>query len=313
MEMPLNKQFPISAKIRDSKTTRFAPAPTGFLHLGHALNAIFVFGIARAIGANIILRFEDHDTRRSRRKYEYSIRKDLEWLGFTGDEVYWFRQSERNSYYEEIAERLRHENLVYNCDCSRRQITERTGGTKPGAELRYDGHCRVIREKELEENLGLRVILPESNISFVDLSLGERWGAPFSESGDLLIRDRHGNWTYNFAVSVDDYLQQVDLVIRGLDILHATPRQILLSSMFGRENPPSYIHHPLLYESDGTKLSKRDGAYSIAAMRSDGLTPGEILGKAMHMAGFIPENKSMQADEIISFFNKSIYSDETAP
>ena len=249
--------------------TRFAPAPTGYLHLGHVLNALWVWETARAsAGSRVLLRIEDHDRQRSRAHFEDAILEDLAWLGLSaaGPVV---RQSERGTIYEAALETLRARGLVYACECSRSDI----------AGQRYPGTCA---EKHLPElpGLGLRVKLDATVERVDDLRLGPQTQQPSAQCGDLLARDRDGNWTYQFAVVVDDWKQDVDLVVRGEDLLDSTGRQIQLARLLGRGAPPRFLHHPLLMKSAGQKLSKSDGDTGIRDLRAKGMSPDEVVRAA---------------------------------
>lgn len=267
-------------------TTRFAPAPTGHLHLGHVVNAVFVWETARREGARVLLRIEDHDRQRSRPEFEASILEDLAWLGFVGDGPP-VRQSARDGIYREALDRLRAQGLVYACECSRQQILE--AGRRPDHqtgrdatnELWYPGTCA---SKSLPDAPGrtLRVRLPRSEETFDDLLLGPQIQVPSDQCGDLVVRDRHGNWTYQFAVTVDDFDQGVSLVIRGVDLLASTGRQIQLARMLGRAEPPRFMHHPLLMKSKTQKLSKSDRDTGIRDMRAAGLNPQDVIELARH-------------------------------
>src|SRR5215475_4985252 len=187
--------------------TRFAPAPTGYLHLGHVLNALPVWDAARSgPGGRVLLRIEDHDRQRSRTVYEDAILDDLSCLGFTADGPL-VRQSERYAIYEDALDSLRALGRVYACSCSRSDFEGQ----------RYPGTCR---EKHLREGpgLGLRVRLDDIVVRFVDRRLGPQTQEPLAHGGDVLVRDRDGNWTYQFAVTVDDWTQGVNLVVRGEDL-----------------------------------------------------------------------------------------------
>jgi glutamyl-Q tRNA(Asp) synthetase len=248
-------------------TTRFAPAPTGFLHLGHVLNAIWVWETARASGSGsrVLLRIEDHDRQRSRREYEAGILDDLEWLGFAADGPM-TRQSERHAVYEEALETLRVRGLVYACACSRTDIAGR----------RYPGTCA---RKNLPESkgLGLRIRMDEGIERFDDRRLGPQTQQPSAQCGDLLAFDRDGNWTYQFAAAVDDWRQDVNLVIRGEDLLDSTGRQIQLARLLGRREPPAFLHHPLIMKSATQKLSKSDGDTGVRDLRAKGWSAEQVL------------------------------------
>lgn len=272
--------------------TRYAPAPTGFLHLGHVVNAIYVWGIARARGGRVLLRIEDHDRMRSRREYERAILEDLNWLGFAADAPA-VRQSERTTLYEVALERLRAQGLVYACECSRSDIA---AASQPGLELRYPGTCR---NKHLPERagLGLRVRLAPSSECFDDLRHGPQEQRPSEESGDLLARDRDGNWTYQFAVTVDDDTQRITHVIRGDDLLSSTGRQIQLARLLGRDDPPLFLHHPLVMKSDTQKLSKADGDTSVRDLRAGGWTAADVIGRAAVGVGLIDRERPLTPEE----------------
>jgi glutamyl-Q tRNA(Asp) synthetase len=265
--------------------TRFAPAPTGFLHLGHVLNAIYVWGTAPSHAASssgdagdrrVLLRIEDHDRQRCRPEFERAIVEDLVWLGFIGRDAPFVRQSERGDHYASALATLRAAGLVYACDCTRAQIAT----ADPGAEeLRYPGTCAHKHLAE-EPGRGIRVRLAASHERFVDLRHGPQEQRPSEQCGDLLVRDRHGNWTYQFVATVDDWLQGVSLVIRGDDLLQSTGRQIQLARLLGRSDPPQFLHHPLLMKTTTQKLSKADGDTSVRELRSAGWSPEDVLGEA---------------------------------
>lgn len=199
--------------------SRFAPAPTGALHLGHVVSAIYVWGVVRAVGGRVLLRIEDHDRQRSRAHFERAILDDLDWLGFIPDDppLDAFRagrcdgrQSDRDAMDLAALDRLRAQGLICGCTYSRR---ERGGIAVPGREQRYPGTCA---RKGLSDGpgLGLRLQVDHTVERFDDLRHGRVSQGPDEQCGDLLLRDRDGNWTYQFAATVDDWLQGVTLVIR---------------------------------------------------------------------------------------------------
>jgi glutamyl-tRNA synthetase/glutamyl-Q tRNA(Asp) synthetase len=289
--------------------SRFAPAPTGHLHLGHVVNALHVWGITCAAGGRVLLRIEDHDRQRSRSEYERSILDDLDWLGFVPDEPGAFRagpcrgrQGDRQDVYQRAFGRLRAAGVLYVCNCTRRQlrasgtVLAQSGGAgfqpDSGEELCYSGRCRG-RNLPFGDDVGIRVRLEPSVEQFDDLAHGPQQQRPFEQCGDMLIRDRFGNWTYQFAVTVDDFDQGVNLVIRGDDLLASTGRQIQLARLIGRAEPPLFLHHGLIMKSRTQKLSKADRDTSVRDMRASGLSPGEVIGRALHAAGFISARAKM--------------------
>ncbi len=266
--------------------TRFAPAPTGWLHLGHVLNAEHVWGFARNAGGRVLLRIEDHDSERCRPEYETGILDDLDWLGFAADvfPTREFRagpcagrQSDRGRIYRDAAEKLREAGLLYACACSRAEILG--GAQSQAAELRYPGTCRT-RGLPLADGYGWRVRMDPGPESFMDLRLGVRTQDPALQCGDLLIRDRRGNWTYQFAATVDDSQQQITVVIRGEDLLESTGRQIRLARLLGRTTPAQFLHHPLIMKSAGQKLSKSDRDTGVRDLRAMGWSAADVRARA---------------------------------
>jgi len=293
--------------------TRFAPSPTGHLHLGHVLNAVYVWDLARATGGVVVLRVEDHDRARCRPEFEHSILEDLAWLGFLPDEGNFgpdaprpnpHRQSDNAERYVEAIDELRRVTTVYACDCSRREIARRstTGGRHPtsnagpagqtmtaqadgeGHEIPYDGYCRT-RGLRRGPGRGLRVVLPAGVERFDDQRLGPQEQDPSRQCGDLLLVDRDGHFTYQLAVTVDDIVHGIDLVVRGEDLLPSTGRQMALARLLGRPSPPVFHHHPLLYRADGSKLSKSNGDAGVGELRAAGWTPEDVIARAVALGG----------------------------
>ena len=285
--------------------SRFAPAPTGWLHLGHVVNAIYVWGITKAAGGRVLLRIEDHDRQRSRPEFERAILDDLDWLGFYPDAPSTDafragtcdgRQHDRQAVYVSALDGLRAQGLIYACECSRRDVASSSPDAAPG-ELRYAGTCA---DKRLEEipGRGLRLRLAPSLESFDDGMHGPIDQRPSLQCGDLLLRDRDGQWTYQFAVTLDDYQQGVTLVIRGDDLLSSTGRQLQLARLLGRTAPARFVHHPLVMKSPGQKLSKADGDTSIRDMRESGLTAAQVIGRAMLASGLAEADDSLEAVDV---------------
>ncbi len=230
---------------------------------------------------------------RGRPEFETAILEDLEWLGLNPDEPF-VRQSDRESAYEKALRRLDLAGLVYACSCSRRSI-EAEVGPVDGGEPRYPGTCRP-REVDGTVEKARRVLLARVPQVFPDLRLGSVEQVPSDQAGDILIRDRHGQWTYQFAVTVDDLDQGVDLVIRGEDLLESTGRQIQLSQLLGRDAPPSFLHHPLIRHPDGRKLSKSNQETGIRELRASGWSVERMLGHAGFALGLTEERPCSLAD-----------------
>ncbi len=303
-------------------TTRFAPAPTGYLHLGHVVNAIWVWGMARAHDGRVLLRLEDHDRGRCRPEYEQAILDDLDWLGFVPDVAttsdfragaHSQRQSDNLARYEARLAELERQGLAYPCICSRADVARATdaatgaatSATTPeatdiadGTELRYPGTCRT-RAVDPASTLARRIRVNAGTLEhFNDRRLGPQAQDPDLQCGDFLARDRHGNFTYQFCVVVDDLEQGVDLVIRGEDLLASTGRQLRLARLLERATPPQYLHHPLIRHPDGRKLSKSAGDTGVRELRAAGVTAAEVIGRAAALAGLDYDGAPINADEL---------------
>jgi len=283
-------------------TTRFAPSLTGYLHLGHVLHMIHVWGVARARGGRVISRIEDHDLSRNRPEYEPAILADMQWLGFVpgagisaadAPSPSPYRQSDCTSRYEEALRVLAEKGLVYGCECSRKEILAQQSDGQ--SELCYPGTCEK-KNLPLEGNT-VRFRIPAGEVVFHDLALGDCRQTPTSQCGDFSLRDRNGQWTYQFCCVCDDIHHGVNFVVRGEDILSSTGRQIQLFYALDHE-PPRYFHHGLLCDDEGRKLSKRQRSESIAQLREDGVSAEEIIGRAAFAGGLIPEPVPMSAESI---------------
>ena len=267
--------------------TRFAPSPTGYLHLGHVVNALQVWETARRFGGKVLLRIEDHDRTRCRPEYERALLDDLDWLGLEPDiaptdsfrtgRSEW-RQSDNGAVYEAALERLRKAGLAYVCECSRRDIAAEVPD-RFNEEMRYPGTCRG-KALAPAPGRGWRVVMDEGAETFDDLRLGPQRQSPAEQCGDVLVRDRLGNWTYQFAVTVDDVRHGVDVVVRGEDLLGSTGRQLRLARLLGRAEAPRFLHHPLIRKPSGEKLSKAARDTGIRDLRATGVPAAEVLARA---------------------------------
>lgn len=296
---------PATASTGPAPTTRFAPAPTGRLHLGHLANAIFVWGLARREGGRVLLRIEDHDRQRCRPEFEAALLDDLDRLGIAADEPSTralrrgsssYRQSDNGPVYEAAVGGLLAAGLAYACDCTRSTFaawrsSHRGSWSGPGC----PGGCRE-RALAAEPSLGIRVALGDGEEAWVD-ELRRASSGPVAATGDLLVRDRNGNWTYALCVVVDDLRHGVDLVVRGEDLLDATAPQIRLGRLLGREAPPRFAHHPLVRRPDGSKLSKADHATALGELLDGGATRNDLLGRAAAAVGVIDHERPITFDQ----------------
>jgi glutamyl-Q tRNA(Asp) synthetase len=269
--------------------TRFAPSPTGLLHLGHAYAALFAAGMAGAEG-RFLVRIEDIDRSRARRDFEDGIFEDLAWLGLAWERPA-RRQSEHMDEYRAALARLDADGLVYPCFCTRRTVAAEIAGAGAAphrAVAIYPGTCRTLSAAERAERIGaslpyaLRFDSREAHrragpLTFDDGALGTIAVDP-DVMGDAVIARKDVPTSYQLAVAVDDAAQGVTLVTRGEDLLEATHVQRLLQAALGLPEP-RYHHHRLLLNDAGERLSKRDGAQALQALRAAGITAGEIRSR----------------------------------
>jgi glutamyl-Q tRNA(Asp) synthetase len=248
------------------------------------------WAVARATGGSVLLRIEDHDRQRSRPEFDAAILEDLAWLGFVADDGP-VRQSEDGPAYERALAVLDAHGLVYACTCSRATF-EAAGWTGPGC----PGGCRE-RDLARSPERTLRVALGGGDETWMDLLAGPCRG-PVAPAGDPPIRDREGNWTYGFSVVVDDHRQAIGLVVRGQDLLEATPAQIRVARLLGRDEPPAFLHHRLIRRPDGAKLSKASRDTSVREQRAAGATPTELIGRAAAAIGLLAEERPVAAEEV---------------
>jgi glutamyl-Q tRNA(Asp) synthetase len=307
--MPVIDLATLAARLPARPLTRFAPSPTGYLHLGHVANAVWVWGLARALGGRVLLRLEDHDRGRCRPDYESALLDDLEWLGLVPDVGALeglragpspYRQSDAGESYEAALARLASRAGVFACDCSRKDLA-RAGGDVFNEETPYTGRCRT-RGLAPAPGLGLRLRIDPGVERFDDARLGPCEQTPAMQCGDLLLRDRLGQWTYQFAVVADDLHHGVDLVVRGEDLVESTGRQLLLARLLGRGAPPVFLHHPLIRKPGGEKLSKSSGDTGIRELRAAGVTPAAVLGRAAFLSGLSAIDVPLAPGELANLF-----------
>jgi glutamyl-tRNA synthetase/glutamyl-Q tRNA(Asp) synthetase len=284
--------------------TRFAPSPTGYLHRGHLLSALFVFAAADLFSAKVRLRIEDHDQSRARKEYIDSIPEDLERFGFKFESA--SLQSNRQALYEKYAQLLFSKQKLYPCSCSRKKLFEENPINADG-EVIYSGHC-LKNPINKNSDFALRFKTPDKNILWEDLLLGKFEENPKNQCGDFTIKDRISQWTYQFAVCVDDLEENIGLVVRGEDLRNSTARQIVLSEALGRKTPPLYLHHPLLTEKSGEKLSKRQHSKSLRAELEQGLSIEDLLGLVCYEAHSIPKKAPLTLNEAIYSIQKTYFS-----
>ena len=278
--------------------TRFAPSPTGKMHIGHARTALVTWLRARQQGGAIVMRIEDIDHPRVVPGAAESICRDHEWLGLDWDEgpIY---QSTRGDAYEQALTELRDAGFVYPCTCSRKEIAEIASAPHDGEGPRYPGTCRngVTRPDRVA---ALRFRFDEPSPGFDDLVFGPQRAGGLG--GDFVLRRADGTWAYQLAVVVDDADEGITEVIRGADLLSSTPRQIGIYRALGRA-VPRFAHVGLVVDPEGRRLSKRHGAAPIETLRDAGVAPEVIIGRLGYSLGMTTSASPTRAVDLLRAFD----------
>ena len=284
---------------------RFAPSPSGRMHLGNLWSALLAWLSARSTGGEMVLRLEDLDPDRCTRAWCDQVMRDLEWLGLTWDNepVY---QSERTQVYAEAFHALEERGLIYPCYCTRAERLAASAPHRSDGQAVYDGRCSRLTRAEREalsktRRPAWRVKVGEEPIAFCDLLQGEYKEDLKTDCGDFILRRSDGVYAYQLAVVVDDAAMGVTQVVRGGDLLSSTPRQIYLQRLLGLSQP-EYGHVPLLLSADGRRLAKRDRDQELGELQSRYTAP-ELLGRLAHLARLIPEPAPVTAQELIPLFS----------
>jgi len=287
---------------------RFAPSPTGELHVGGARTALFNWLFARKHHGVFILRFEDTDIERNRPELIEPILESLRWLGLLWDEGPYF-QSHRMALYREWAERLLKENKAYRCYCTPEELEEkRKRALAAKQKPKYDGHCRHLTAQEEQRFLNegrqpaLRLKVPQSGTIVVEDAIRGRVEFDFSELDDFIIVRSDGRPTYNFAVVVDDITMGITHVIRADEHLNNTPKQILLYQAFGYP-APVFAHVPMVLAKDRSKLSKRHGATAVFEFRDRGILPEALVNYLARLGWSHGDQEIFSVQELIEHFS----------
>lgn len=293
---------------------RFAPSPTGRMHLGNAFCAFLAWLSARSQGGSLLLRMEDLDPQRSRESYAQVLMEDLLWLGLDWDEgagipgeeekQYW--QSRRAEEYAKALDLLKQQELLYPCFCTRAELHAAEAPHASDGQVIYSGRCRELtmeerQEKEKHRRPAIRIRVPDEMISFTDGCRGVYEENLARDCGDFILRRSDRVFAYQLAVTWDDGVMGVSQVVRGSDLLSSTPRQIWLQRLWGFPQP-QYYHVPLLLAPDGRRLSKRDGDLDLGALRSR-IGPEELVGKLAFWAGILPKEEAVTPRELVSLFD----------
>ncbi len=280
---------------------RFAPSPTGYLHIGGARTALFNYLFARHHGGVFILRIEDTDRSRSTEEYIEAIIDGLRWLKLDWDEGP-YRQTDRLEIYRSYAERLIGEGKAYRCYCTPEELEQRRqAAIQKGLTPRYDGRCREIKNPPQGRPSAIRFMMPEAGQTFVDDLIRGKVAYPNEMFDDFIIVRSDGTPTYNFVVVVDDVEMRVTHVIRGDDHLNNTPKQIHIYRALGVE-PPRFAHLPMILGPDRTRLSKRHGATSVQAYREEGYLPDALVNYLARLGWSCGDQEIFSREELIEKF-----------
>jgi glutamyl-tRNA synthetase len=281
--------------------TRFAPSPTGYLHIGGARTALFSYLFARKHGGQFILRIEDTDLERSSAESINAILEGMTWLGLEYDEGPFF-QTQRFDRYQEVIDELLDKGLAYRCTCTKERLEQlRTRQMAAKVKPRYDGYCRG-RKVDPEQPHVIRFSNPVEGVVVVDDRIHGRIAFNNGELDDLVLRRTDGSPTYNLTVVVDDADMGITDIIRGDDHLGNTPRQMNILKAWGQEIP-RYAHVPMILGSDGTRLSKRHGAVSVIAYRDQGYLPEALLNYLVRLGWSHGDQEVFSIDDMIELFD----------
>ena len=284
-----------------SLKTRFAPSPTGYLHVGGARTALFSWLHARKHGGRFVLRIEDTDLQRSTAESINAILEGMVWLGLEYDEGP-FYQTHRFKRYNEVIQELLDKGLAYRCNCSRERLDAlRDGQLQRKEKPRYDGHCRGLQVDPDEPHV-IRFCNPQEGSVVVDDRIRGKIIFSNAELDDLIIRRTDGAPTYNLTVVVDDADMGITDVIRGDDHVNNTPRQVNILKALAKE-PPRYAHVPMILGDDGSRLSKRHGAVSVLEYRNQGILPEALLNYLVRLGWSYGDQEVFSLDEMISLFD----------
>ena len=284
---------------------RFAPSPSGRMHLGNLWSCLLAWLSAKHDGGGVVLRLEDLDPDRCRQEYCDQVMADLEWLGlsWTGPVV---RQSQRTEAYAEAFHKLEQKDLIYPCYCTRAERLAASAPHRSDGIALYSGRCRHLTRTEREElsktrRPAWRIAVPEGECTFTDLLQGDYTEDLSRDCGDFILRRSDGVYAYQLAVVVDDAMMGVTQVVRGSDLLDSTPRQLWLQQELSLPHP-DYGHVPLLLAPDGRRLAKRDRDLELGQLQEK-YSAQELVGILAHAANLIPEPAPISPEALVSLFD----------
>ena len=279
---------------------RFAPTPSGRMHLGNVFAALIAWLSVRSRNGELVLRMEDLDTQRTSSDFAQVLRSDLQWLGLDWDEET-APQSQRSAVYDRYFEKMMDEGLLYPCYCTRSQLHSVNAPHLSDGTYVYPGTCRDLKDPPAGRKPAWRVRVPDKVWEFDDYVQGHYALNLATDCGDMVVRRADGIYVYQLAVTVDDGESGVTEVVRGMDLLSSAPRQMYLQELFGFAHP-SYGHVPMLLAPDGRRLSKRDRDLDLGVLRQN-LSAEALVGNLAFAAGLIGENKPISARELATVFS----------
>ena len=278
---------------------RFAPTPSGRMHLGNVFAALIAWLSVRSRGGQMVLRMEDLDTQRTSGEFAEILRSDLRWLGLDWD-VETAPQSERSGVYDRYFEKMMDEGLLYPCYCTRSQLHSVNAPHLSDGTYVYPGTCRNLQNPPAGRKPSWRVIVPDKVWSFTDRVQGDYALNLATDCGDMVVRRADGVYVYQLAVTVDDGEAGITEVVRGMDLLSSAPRQMYLQELLGFPHP-EYGHVPMLLAPDGRRLSKRDKDLDLGELRKR-MTPEQLIGNLAAAAGLIDRFEPVSAAELARHF-----------
>ena len=278
---------------------RFAPTPSGRMHLGNVFAALIAWLSVKSRDGSLVLRMEDLDTQRTSAEFAQTLREDLLWLGLTWD-LETPPQSQRSTVYDGYFEKLRDLGLLYPCYCTRSQLHNVNAPHLSDGTYVYPGTCRNLQNPP-DRKPAWRVMVPDRDYELMDMGRGYYRQNLLAECGDFVVRRADGVYVYQLAVTVDDGEAGVTEVVRGMDLLGSAPRQMYLQELLGFRHP-TYGHVPMLMSSDGRRLSKRDKDLDLGYLRSH-ITAEKLIGVLAHAAGLTETPQAISARELAGEFS----------
>ena len=278
---------------------RFAPTPSGRMHLGNVFAALIAWLSVRSRDGEMVLRMEDLDTQRTSADFSAVLREDMTWLGLSWDRET-EPQSRRSAVYDRYFEKMNDEGLLYPCYCTRSQLHSVNAPHLSDGTYVYPGTCRNLKNPPAGRKPAWRVIVPDKVWSFRDRVQGEYALNLATDCGDMVVRRADGVYVYQLAVTVDDGEAGITEVVRGMDLLSSAPRQMYLQELLGFSHP-EYAHVPMLLAPDGRRLSKRDRDLDLGELRKQ-LAPEALIGNLAAAAGLIDRYEKISAAELAKEF-----------